>query len=233
MRDVKVRKVRGGWRLEQHGCVLSEVLRRPGPTHSVFDLLAAAVHCFSPGPRVSVLGFAAGGLVAPLRMLGGNHQVRGVDLSLDGFRVFRAAALEWAGDVTVEEAEAAAWLRRQRRRFDAIVEDLSVPQDGDVVKPEVSWRVLPAALRAKLAPGGVVITNLLPTPGMSWRALIAACRTGPGVAVGLDGFHNRILIQGRGMGEAREAGCRLRAALVRLGSRMADGLAVRRLDDRI
>ncbi|NIP94518.1 MAG: hypothetical protein GWO24_14175, partial [Akkermansiaceae bacterium] len=73
----KLRRCARGACLEQHGCVLSEILEEPGSTHSVFDVLAAAVAVFSPGRRVAVLGFAGGGMMAPLRKLGGDHEVEG------------------------------------------------------------------------------------------------------------------------------------------------------------
>ncbi|MEC9081308.1 MAG: hypothetical protein VYE44_05980, partial [Verrucomicrobiota bacterium] len=59
-----------GARLVQNGSVLSEVLAQPGPTNSVFDALAALVRLFSPGARVGLLGFAGGGIIAPLRAMG-------------------------------------------------------------------------------------------------------------------------------------------------------------------
>lgn len=225
----RVRTTRRGLRLEQHGCVLSEILVKPGATESVFDVLAAAVHCFSPGPRVAMLGFAGGGMVAPLRKLGGTHALHGVDLESEGYRLYRSVAAEWGGEVVFAKEDALAWLRRERRRFDAIVEDLSMPQEGDVVKPEVSWEALPKLMARRLRGGGVVITNLLPTPGMSWASLIAACRVGPGVVVGLAHYHNRVLIQGSQVGGARRAGARMREALQEIGSGMAKGLTVRQL----
>jgi hypothetical protein len=86
-------------------------------------------------------------------------------------------------------------------------------------------------MRRKVRASGVVISNLLPTPGMSWRSLMAESRVGPGVLVEFAAFYNRVLIQGRAVGGAREAGMKLRGALRGLGSRMAEGLTVKLLKD--
>ena len=51
-----------GLRLSQHGVVISEMRATPGPTHSVFDVLAALVAVLMPAGRIGVLGFAGGGM---------------------------------------------------------------------------------------------------------------------------------------------------------------------------
>ena len=223
----RVRRTRGGVRLEQHGCVLSELPSRPGPTHSVFDILAAAVVSCAPGPRVGMLGFAGGGMMAPLRALKGEHEVSGVDLLEEGYRLFREVAREWSGAVEFTKRDACSWLRARRRRFDVLVEDLSVPQDGDVVKPAVSWEVLPPLMARKLRADGVVVTNLLPTGGHSWAELTRACRVADGVVIEFDRFYNRVLVQGRSVGSARRVSRKLRKALRVLGSRTAEEIRVR------
>ena len=173
--------------------------------------------------------FAGGGTVAPLRKLGGEHEIHAVDLSEEGFQLFREVTSDWGGKVYFEKDDAMKWLGRQQERFDAILEDLSVPVDGDVVKPPESWEDLPVLLEKKAKVTGVVITNLLPTPGASWRKLLASCRTRQGVVVELSDFYNRILIQGAEVSSARKAGTRLRAALRMMGSGTAQAIAVRSL----
>lgn len=226
----KVRKFGRGVRLVQHGCVLSEVLREPGPTHSVFDLLAASAVALAPGPRFAMLGFAGGGMIAPLRKLGGEHTVEAVDLDAAGYSVYQDVVGSWGGEVTFSNDDAVKWLRGQRGRFDVIVEDLSVPQGKDVVKPAVSWETLPPLMAKRVRKSGVVITNLLPTPGMSLAELERRCRGGGrACVVEMDRFHNRILLQGDDLGSARELGRRLRELLTLLGSRLAGEISVRAL----
>jgi len=94
--------------------VISEILSAPGPTHSVFDVLAAAVVLLYRGPRVALLGFAGGGVVAPLRAMGFSGTLDVVDLDDRGERIFRAVSGAWRGPVKFELGEASEWLRRRQ-----------------------------------------------------------------------------------------------------------------------
>lgn len=219
-----------GLRLSQHGVVLSELRTTPGPTHSVFDVLAALAVVLAPADRFGLLGFAGGGMMAPLRFLGVPGRVETVDLDATGHRLFRRHCRAWAGGVAWERGDAVDWLRSRRGRFDLLVEDLSIPQDGDVVKPEVSWRVLPALIRDRLQPGGCAVFNLLRPVDESWAAGLR--RVGEGFretrVIHLDEFENRILVGGEALPAARELGAALRDALRRLRSRQAGRIRVRR-----
>jgi spermidine synthase len=229
----RVVRTRHGLRIVQGRDVLSHLLARPGPTGGLFDVLAAAVVAFAPetrrAPRVALLGFAAGGIVAPLRALGFVHPLHAVDLSLDAAPLFRELAADWGGEVRLVRAEASAWLRRSRRPWDVVVEDLTVPGPAGAEKPRVSVEVLPRLLRARLAPGGVAVTNVLPVPGMTWEALVArlASPYARALVVHCEEYENRILLAGAELPPARAAAGRLRATLRRLGSRQATRLAVR------
>jgi hypothetical protein len=229
--STRVQHTRKGARLWQHGCVLSETLAAPGPTHSVFDVLAVAVSEFAPEGPVAMLGFAAGGMMAPLRAAGPTGEVRAVDLSGDGYKLYRSVTRRHPGQLSFSRMDAVDWLRGEKARFAAIVEDLSVPVDEDVVKPEVSWSVLPPLMSRRLRAGGVMVSNLLPTPGMPWGRLVASARVAasPAVLVGLHDFHNRVLIQGGRIDGARSAGGQLRSALQRIGSRLAGRITLRAL----
>jgi hypothetical protein len=226
---MRVTRTKYGARLTERGSFLSKVLRRPGPTHDLFDVLAAAVACFASGPRVAVLGFGGGGMIAPLRALGWHHEIRGVDRSPVGAQAFRALCAAWAGPVRVATDDAVRWLGRQRPGFDALVEDLSVPGPSGATKPAVSMeRVAPVAA-AKLGRRGVLIVNGLPVERRSWRDLVA-CWSLPGRAVlevRLDRHENRVVLCGARLPPARDASRQLRAALDRLGSRMAGQTTVR------
>jgi spermidine synthase len=228
--SVRLSPTARGMRLAEAGAVISEVLRRPGPTHSVFDVLAAAVATLGRGPRVALLGFAAGGMLGPLRALGHAGPLVGVDLSREGWPVFRRLCGRWAGRVRLEHAEAGSWLRGRRERFDVIVDDLSVTGRAGVTKPTVSLGELPPLAARRLARGGVVVVNLLPVPGMRLAEIEAAVgRAHREVrVVHLAEFENRILIGGGDdLASARGVSRALGAALRSIGSRTARGLAVR------
>lgn len=212
--------------------VLSEILARPGATHSVFDVLAGCVASLAPGPRVALLGFAGGGIVAPLRAMGFDGPLDAVDLSARGERIFRKLSSSWCGTVRFSENDAVRWLRRNRRRYHLVVEDLSVTKAGEATKPAVSFETLPRLIRASLAPGGFVVFNLLPVPGLTWRRLIdGVCeKYSEACLVTLEEFENRVVVAGRRLPATRRISERLRARLREIDSEMVRGLSVRGID---
>ena len=210
--------------------MLSEILDHPGPTDTLFDVLAACIAALSPGPRVAILGFAGGGIVAPLRGMGFTAPLTAVDHNLEGHRLFRELSSTWAGKVDVVEADAAQWLHSRRERVDLILEDLSVPARPEAVKPVVSLDTLPDLMRRRLRPGGVAVSNVLPVPGTAWTPLLEhLAEPFPDAQVLLpQEYVNRILLAGR-LPHPRDTGRRIREALARIGSIQTRLLAVRRL----
>jgi hypothetical protein len=217
--------------LVEGDAVLSEVLDRPGPTHSVFDLLAASVAALAPGPRVALLGFAGGGLVAPLRAMGWTGGLEAVDLDPRGERLFRRISGDWCGEVRFEPREASEWLRRSGRSFDLLIDDLSVPHRDEVTKPRLSIDTLPGLIRRRLAPAGVAVVNTLPVPGMSWETLFGRLRAPHAQAreVRFEEYENRVLLAGERLPEPRELGRLLRQSLRGIGSELGEGISVRGL----
>ncbi len=222
-------RTKHGLRMSQHGVVISELRTSPGPTHSVFDVLAGVIAVLAPSGRIGVLGFAGGGMVAPLRALGVAAVIDSVDLDRVGYDLFRQHCPQWASGVNWQQADAVAWLRQQPRAFSLLMDDLSVPQAGDVFKPAICWDVLPKLMRRRLRPGGFGVFNLLPAPGGTWNADLAVIVGFFGAAriITLDEFENRILLTGDGLPTARELGFRLRQSLRRLRSRQAGRIHLR------
>ena len=219
---------RRGARLVHGRNIVSSLPAQPGPTHSVFDLLAAATVLLADARRVALLGFAAGGSLAPLRALGCSAVVRAADLDVTGVGIFQEIAAAWGGDVKVAKAEASAWLRRQRTPFDVVIDDLSVYVQGDVRKPEVSFTTLPALAARKLRPGGVALLNLLPEPGMAMEGLLS--RTSAPFpqarSVWFEDWENQFVLGGERLPEPAMLQRALDAALRRLGSKLAGGFRV-------
>lgn len=225
-----VRATRQGWRWVQHGTVLSEILREPGPTHSVFDVLAAAC-LLRPGVRdVALLGFGGGSVVAALRALASPARVHAVDLDATGWNLVGGPGGRWLRPCDWHQGDAEAWLRGARHRFDVIIEDLSVPAEGEVWKPEATWHTLPALIARRLRPKGLAVLNLLRPARGSWREGIDAVMRPfrHGVMIGLRDFENRIVVAGSSAPGVREAGRALRGTLKRLGSRQARRITVAR-----
>jgi hypothetical protein len=220
-------------RLVQGRDVLSDLLAKPGPTGGFFDALAACATALAPAnaQRLLLLGFAAGGLVAPLRALGWGAPIEAVDLSRAAEPLFRKVSRHWVGDVHLWQAEASAWLRRHRRRWDVVVEDLTVPGPEVAVKPSVSTDVLPALVKSRLQADGIVVVNALPIPGMTWDELLALLTApyGRALLVTFRDYENRIVIGGEGLPEPRRAAALVRAALAGIGSRQSGRLRMRAL----
>jgi SAM-dependent methyltransferase len=228
---MKITTTRTGLRLSQHGVVISLLRTSPGPTHSVFDVLAALIAILQPLGRIGVLGFAGGGMMAPLRGLGVEAVIDSVDLDRAGYDLFRQHCPGWASGVNWQQADAVAWLRRQRLKFDLLMDDLSVPHHGDVVKPTVCWSVLPELIHRRLRPGGVAIFNLMLPSNGNWNPDLnrLAGRFKAARIIDFDEFENRILIGGDDLPSARELGLRLRRALRLLRSRQAGRIHLRQL----
>lgn len=228
MRGMQVVKSRAGVRLKQHGVVVSELRIKAGPTHSVFDVLAALmVELATPG-NVGLLGFSAGGMMAPLMALGWGRRMSAVDLDTEAFGLFSRHCPHWMSRVTFHPADAFVWLRQRRSGFGMLVDDLSVATANDVVKPSLSWQCLPELFRRRLHPCGVGLFNLLPDPGLSWSLMRRLIRSHFQEAreIRFDEFENRLLVTGRELPSARDLAARLGKTLRRLGSRQAGRLWV-------
>lgn len=226
---MEIRATLGGIRLSQHGVVISEVRSNPGPTHSVFDVLAGLIAIQRPQGLVGILGFAAGGMLAPLRKLGCDVRVEAVDLDSASYDVFQKHCSAWAGDLCWEQADAVAWLNRRRGKYSVLVDDLSVPLSGDIFKPDVSWDVIPTLVRRRLEANGAAIFNCLPGPDGRIPVVFAErlALLGPALVIHLDDFENKVVMAGPGTPPARRVGKELRAALRRIGSLQSDRLQVR------
>lgn len=220
---MKLTRTANGLRLSQHGVVISELRTSPGPTHSVFDVLAALLLIFPAQGRVGLLGFAGGGMMAPLQALGHQELIHAVDLDAQAYQLFCRHCPEWTGLVRWTQADAVEWLDRQRSRFGLLVEDLSIPHQGDVVKPDICWSILPDLIRRRLKPGGVGIFNLLPPAGTSAANEMReiANRFTTARLIDFQDYQNRVLVVGKSLPSARCLGSQLRQTLRQLGSRQA------------
>lgn len=221
---MKVSKTRNGLRLSQHGVVISEMRLQPGPTHSLFDALASLVAVLCPKGRVGLLGFAGGGMMAPLRALGWNLPLDAVDLDADAFQLFKRHCHSWSGTLHWHHREASEWLRVQpKRSFDLMVEDLSMPEGGDVFKPAVCWETLPELIRQRLKPDGVAVFNLIKPRNGRWNPGMSTITSqfAEHRFVHLDEFENVILVAGNKLSPAARIGRQVREQLSSIGSRQA------------
>jgi len=194
---VEVRRVRGGLELRIDGTQAS--VHRPGRTLTgiVWWALASPVLLLPRNRRrrVLLLGLGAGSVGRALRALDPEAEIVGVERDRE---VLRLARLHFGlGRLGIELVidDALQYLRRERRRFDLIVEDLFVGPSRSVRKPywllDEGYRLI----RRRLRPGGYVVSNTIhETP-----AIVRAMRPFGGRIVSLDvrGHWNRVTVCGR------------------------------------
>ena len=201
---IEVRRVRGGLELRIDGTQAS--VHRPGRalTGVVWWALASPILLLPPNRprRVLLLGLAAGSVGRAVRALDPGAEIVGVELDRE---VLRLARLHFGlGRLRIEVVvgDALEYLRRERRRFDLIVEDLFVGPSRSVHKP--SWLLGEGyrLIRRRLRPGGYVVSNTI----HEMPAIVRAMRPLGGRIVSLDvhGHWNRIVVAGRRMRRPRE-----------------------------
>lgn len=171
---------------------------RPGEvtTGSVWDALAAPVLALPPARRrrVLILGLGGGSAARLVRALAPAAQIVGVELD----REVVAAARRWfdldALGIEVVLADAREFLARERRRFDAVLDDVFIGPASRVRKP--SWLPEPglALAAARLSGGGVLASNAIGEAAAVARTVRALF--GGGVSISVEGYHNRILAGG-------------------------------------
>jgi len=217
----------------EHGAVISDLHTQSGPTHSIFDVLATAIGNLKelqPKDRVAILGFAGGGIIAPLHALRVAASLHACDLDRDSYRLFRRHCPHWASQIRWHHADAAVRLRSQPNDyFSVIVEDLSISSHGDVHKPDVSWTALPRLIRDKLKPDGIAVFNLLRPYMVTWNDAMNNILPHFKAAqiIHLDDFENRILIAAQHLPPSTRVGRALRSGLRQIQSRQTGRLGVR------
>ena len=171
---------------------------KPGATttDSVWDALAAPILLLPPSRRRSVLilGLGGGSAARIARALAPQARIIGVERDPEVVR----AARRWFDldelGIEIVVADAQHYLRKVRRQFDVVLEDVFVGKGRGVRKPE--WLPDPgleiAALR--VAHGGLLVSNAIdeaPAVARSMRKLFTST-----LRIDIDGYDNRILVGG-------------------------------------
>ncbi len=206
---VRVHKLRGGMVLRIGGQYAS--LARPGKitTGSVWDLLAIPL-LLSPhrdAPRVLLLGVGGGSVLPLIRALAPAGRVVGVELDPQVVRAARAHFGLDAHGVEIIEADAERVLRRDRRKFDVVIDDLYFHDGERLRKPAFLPEPGLDLAAARLARGGILVTNVVHEAAHAKRVLTS--RFGGGLELRLDDCNNRILFAGDTLPGARELRDRL------------------------
>jgi spermidine synthase len=138
---------------------------RPGEitTRCVWDAIAAPILWLPPARRrrILILGLGGGSIARLARALAPEAAIRGIELDADVVRLAREHFELDALGIDVEIADAFEWLQQARGTYDVILEDVFVGEGDEVRKPD--WIPDPAHAWAfaRLAPGGVFVSNTL------------------------------------------------------------------------
>jgi spermidine synthase len=210
---VQVRDGPRGRELRVDGQLASVQRRGAALTDPVWYALALPLLALPPARRrrLLVLGLGAGSGVGVLRALAPAARIVGVELGRD---VIDAARRHFGLDalrIEVVVDDARAFLERERRRFDLVIEDLFVGPTRSIRKPD-GWPEPHLRLAARrVAPGGVLAVNTIHEGPAVARALRELAPASARVSIGVDGYYNRVLALGPPALRAPELRSRLAA----------------------
>lgn len=173
--------------------------------------------------RILLLGLAAGSVARALRALDPDAEIVGVELDAEVLRLARRHFdLDRLG-IELVVGDARRYLRRERRRFDLIVEDVFVGPSRSVRKPDWVPGEGYRLIRRRLRPGGYVVSNTI----HETASIVQAMHAWEGRVVSLEvgGHWNEVVVSGRDLPSPRA----IRDALAARPetSRILDRLAVR------
>jgi predicted membrane-bound spermidine synthase len=195
---VEVKVGRRGRALEIDGTFASWYEPGLPITGSVWDALAAPLLALPPARRrnVLVLGLAGGSVARVVRALAPEARIVGVEWSGEVLRAARRWLELDALRVEVVQADARVYLQRARRKYDLVIEDLFIGQGRAVRKPD--WLPEPglAAVRRRLAPGGLLVSNCIDEAVPMAAELRRHFRSL--ISIEVDDYDNRVLVAGGG-----------------------------------
>jgi len=194
-RRVFLRRTRFGLELRVDGTLASLVRPGSASTGPVWDALAAPLLALRPRPRprILLLGLGGGSVARVARALLPGALIVGVERDREVVDLARAELGLDHVEVEVVCEDAFHYLRRERRRFDAVVEDLMVGTPRSVRKPE-GLTASYGLVTARVAAGGVVVVNTIHEAPEMTRVLSRA--SGTLLRIDVEGYYNRILALG-------------------------------------
>jgi len=161
--DLEIWKSDLATELRVAGAVHAFYHRRRFLTGLVWDMLAAATLLGTrEEPRsILMLGLAGGTSLRTLRHLLPACRFTAIDIDGEIVRLARQHMALDATGVEVIIGDAYEWLRKNRRTFDVVIDDIYLAGRTDVFRPQSMDLRLLDNLRRCVAPGGVLAVNLV------------------------------------------------------------------------
>lgn len=157
-----------------------------------------------PPKSVLILGLGGGTVARQLKRFIPDVRIVGVEIDPGVVDVARRH-LHLDDSIEVHVEDAYAFLKNGTERFDAVIDDLFLTGDTDVVRSRVTDGDTLALVRSRVADGGVVVANLITDKGEHAKVR-AASRAGF-----LNAFAStRIVTPPRGLNEILVGGARVR-----------------------
>ena len=136
-------------------------------TGLAWDLIAASALLRKDGPPQSILmlGLAGGTAYRVLRHLLPDCKLTAIDIDAEIVALAREHMnLDDLG-IEVVTADAYAWLKKNKRKFDIVFDDIYLAGKTDVFRPRAWNPELMVHLRRAVAPGGLLAVNLVTGTG--------------------------------------------------------------------
>lgn len=176
-------------------------LYRPGvvTTGSVWDAIAAPLLLARRLRSVLILGLGGGSAARLVRALAPRAHIVGVEYDAEVVAAARRFFDLDALDVEVVVDDAREFVRRETRRFDALIEDIFIGNGRTVRKPD--WLPVPGLTDAvkRLSNDAVVVSNTI-TETRSVVDFLRPRASRGGVVVEIDDYDNKVVAVGPGLG---------------------------------
>ena len=136
-------------------------------TGLAWDLIAAAAALRPAGAPKSILmlGVAGGTALRTLRHLFPEASLTGIDLDGELIQLAREEMSLSETGTEIIIADAYAWMAKNKRRFDIIIDDLYLAGEDDVYRGGDCDEIWLTQVTRSLTPGGLLAVNLVIGPG--------------------------------------------------------------------
>lgn len=136
-------------------------------TGLAWDLIAAGtlLHLSGKPKNILMLGVAGGTALRTLRHILPDVSLTGIDLDEELIKLARQEMSLSDTDAEIIIADAYEWMKSNTRTLDVIIDDLYLAGDDDVFRDEKCDGDWLALVKNSLAPGGILVLNLVIGPG--------------------------------------------------------------------